>query len=160
MKYIDLLKDYFRTQWKWIMVFILFAQIDLVLTQICVQNNFGSESNPFVFSQVMNSDIGFVAIRTLLILILILITAQSKSSFIRFWLLQSVTIGYTLVLLNNAFILIYSSLTNSTETPHEPLSYITHILIIVSIILIGFFILYLFRKYVLKWDISLKEVFK
>lgn len=159
-KYVDLLKDYIQTQWKWILTFIVFTQIDLLLTKICISNNMGSEGNPFVYTQVMGLDVGFDFIRDGLIIFLIMTIALSNTNFTRLWVLQSITVGYTLVLLNNVVIIIHAILTHYTETPQEPMPYVLHLLIIVIIFVVGFFSLYILRKYALKQRLTLKEVFK
>lgn len=98
---------YFKKNWKWIVSFLVLVILDSILTIWILHNELGYEANPFVGDKVFDWSFHWFRIDVVIIMIPIIAMMPLSFTFVRNWLLQGITVGYSWSVINALTILLF-----------------------------------------------------
>jgi len=98
---------YFKENWKWVIAFAVIMILDTILTLWIIHNELGYEANPFIGDKVFDWTFHWFRIDMVFIIILLVALMPLSFKFVRNWLIQGITVGYSWSVINALFILLW-----------------------------------------------------
>lgn len=100
---------YIRENFWWIFAFLMIVISDTLLTMFILHNQLGYEANPFIGDKMFDWTLHWFRIDMVMVIIPFIALMPLSFTFVRNWLLQGVTVGYSWSVINEVSILSFQT---------------------------------------------------